>query len=65
MINGHVTVYHYNDTRSTVTRRSFDNDKRHLTAFYVVLVYVMYVFCLIVSIFLLNSLNLLISAILQ
>jgi len=33
MINGHVTVYHYNDTRSTVTRRSFDNDKRHVTAF--------------------------------
>ena len=29
----HVTVYHYNDTRSTVTRRwSFDNDKRHVTA---------------------------------
>ena len=29
----HVTVYHYNDTRSTVTRSSFDNDKRHVTAF--------------------------------
>ena len=33
MINGHVTVYHYNDTRSTVTRLSFDNDQRHGTAF--------------------------------
>jgi len=30
---GHVTVYHYNDTRSTVTRRSFDNDQLHVTAF--------------------------------
>ena len=58
-------VYHYNDTRSTVTRQSFDNDKRHVTAFYVVLVYVMYVFCLIVSIFIKYILNLLISAILQ
>ena len=26
-------VYHYNDTRSTVTRWSFDNDKRHVGAF--------------------------------
>jgi len=33
MINGHVTVYHYNDTRSTMTRLSFDNDQRHVTAF--------------------------------
>ena len=38
MINGHVTVYRYNDTRSTVTRYTirdavFDNDKRHVTAF--------------------------------
>jgi len=29
----HVTVYHYNDTRSTVTRWSFDNDRCHVTAF--------------------------------
>ena len=33
MINGHVTVYHYNDTRSTVTRWLFDNGQRHVTAF--------------------------------
>jgi len=33
MTNGHVTVYHYNDTRSTVARWSFDNDQRHVTAF--------------------------------
>ena len=32
MIKSHVTVYHYNDTRSTVTRRAFDNDQRHVTA---------------------------------
>ena len=31
--NAPVTVYHYNDTRSTVTRWSFDNVKRHVTAF--------------------------------
>jgi len=30
---GHVTVYHYNDTWLTLTRWSFDNDKRHVTAF--------------------------------
>ena len=30
MINGHVTVYHYNDTRLTVTRWSFDSDQRHV-----------------------------------
>jgi len=30
---GHVTVYHYNDTWLTVTRRSFDDDQRHVTAF--------------------------------
>jgi len=29
----HVTVCHYNDTRSTVTRWSFHNDQRHVTAF--------------------------------
>jgi len=29
----HVTVYHYNDTRSTMTRWSFDNDERHVMAF--------------------------------
>ena len=28
-----MTVYHSNDTRSTVTRWSFDNDQRHVTAF--------------------------------
>ena len=33
MINGHVTIYHYNDTRSTVMRWSFDNDKRHVMIF--------------------------------
>jgi len=33
MINDHVTVYNYNDTRSTVTRWSYDNDQRHVTAF--------------------------------
>jgi len=33
MIHGHVTVYHYNDTRSTVTRWSFDNDQRNVMAF--------------------------------
>jgi len=32
-VNGRVTVCHYNDTRSTVTRWSFDNDQRHVTAF--------------------------------
>jgi len=29
----HVTVYHYNDTRSTMKRWSFDNDERHVMAF--------------------------------
>ena len=29
----HVTVCHYNDTRSTMTRWSFHNDQRHMTAF--------------------------------
>ena len=28
-----MTVYHCNDTRLTVTRWSFDNDERHVTAF--------------------------------
>jgi len=39
-IERHVTVYHYNDMhifayrlQFTVTRRSFHNDKRHVTAF--------------------------------
>jgi len=29
----HVTVYHCNDTQSTVTHGSFDNDERHVTVF--------------------------------
>jgi len=33
MINGHVTVYHYNNTRPTVTRWSYDSDHRYATAF--------------------------------
>jgi len=28
-----VTGYHYNDTQLTVMHWSFDNDKRHMTAF--------------------------------
>jgi len=31
-INGHMTVYRYNDTRSTMMRWSFDNDERNVTA---------------------------------
>jgi len=34
MINGHVTVYHYNDTLLTMMHRSFDNGQRHLMAFW-------------------------------
>ena len=33
VVHGHVTVYHCIDTLSTVTRWSFDNDERHVTAF--------------------------------
>ena len=33
VINSHVTVYHYNDIRSTVTRWSFNNVQHHVTAF--------------------------------
>jgi len=29
----HITVYHYNDTRSTVTHWSFDYDQLYVTAF--------------------------------